>query len=325
MLFSQSRDLIAFYRQLGGLYRSGIAPVEAVPLAAGHVTNRAVRDAAAAIHRSALKGEAISTACAGYPGVFSTVDTALIVAGEQHGRLDRSFDQLADLAEREYRGRRRLLFGMAYPAFLLVMAWLLPPLSVFVTEGLEAYLKTVGTTSLPFLVVIGGGVAAYLLFRNAARQVFDRVVLMVPVIGPAMRDLALARFSRGMSLVFAGSGDLRKSLTLAIGVIGNTHLAWLCRGVKWRMDDGASLTQSLSGTKIFPVEDIASIAVAERSGTLDSMFEVMAQRHEEQADRAIKTLLVVVPLAVYLMVALYVGYVVIRFYAGYFNQLEQIK
>lgn len=324
-MFTKSRDMIAFYTQMSDLYRSGVGPVEAIPLAAGHVKNGSVQRAAADLHYAALRGEMLSSVCARHPGVFTSIDTALIAAGEQHGRLDHSFRQLAGLAEREYRAKRRLIFGMAYPVFLLVMAWLLPPLSVFVTEGPEAYLATVGWAAVPFIVVIGGAFVAYKLFRGVTRALYDQVVLLVPVIGPALKSLAVARFSRAMSLVYAASGDLRKSLALAVSAFGNLHLEKLCRGAKWRLDDGATLTQALTGARIFSAEDIASVAVAERSGTLEPMFEVMAQRHEEQADRSIKTLLAVIPVAVFLMVAAYIGYIVVSFYAGYFKQIEQIK
>ena len=324
-MFTKSRDMIAFYTQMSDLYRSGVPPVEAIPLASGHVKTGSVERAAADLHRAALGGQALSPVCAQHPGVFTSIDTALIAAGEQHGRLDHSFRQLANLAERKYRSQRRLMFGLAYPVFLLVMAWLLPPLSVFVTQGPEAYVATVAWAAVPFIVVIGGAFVAYALFRGAMRAAYDQVVLLVPVIGPALKSLAVARFSRAMSLVYAASGDLRKSLSLAVSAFGNHHLERLCRGAKWRLDDGATLTQALTGARLFSPEDIASVAVAERSGTLEPMFEVMAQRHEEQADRAIKTLLAVIPIAVFLMVAAYIGYIVVSFYAGYYKQIEQIK
>jgi type II secretory pathway component PulF len=97
-----------------------------------------------------------------------------------------------------------------------------------------------------------------------------------------------------------------------------------CRIVQKALDDGETLTSSFQTTRIFPPNLVQMVAVGERTGELDKMLDKAAQYYEFEADKAIKALLAALPVAIYLMVAVYIAYIVISFYAGYFSAIGDL-
>jgi len=59
----------------------------------------------------------------------------------------------------------------------------------------------------------------------------------------------------------------------------------------------------------------------ETSGKLDEMLLRTASSLESEANTAINRVLVAVPVIIYLAVAMYIAYLIISFYIGYFENI----
>jgi type II secretory pathway component PulF len=324
MISFRSKELSIFYEKLAQLYRAGVPITESLPIATLQVKDSGIRRGANRAHEYIMHGRTLTEGISQCPDVFSEMQVALIGVGEMQGRLDQSLMNLSAMCDREYKDVRNFLFAMLYPTFLLCAAIFLPPIVTWFTDGFEAYVKSVGSTFFNILFPLSVIYLVYFIVKTYFRSGFDRAKLVIPILGSNLKKLALARFCRSLSTLFAGGVEMRSSLNLAIKSMGNRYLEQRCRIVQRALDDGETLTSSLQTTRIFPPNLIQMVAVGERTGELDKMLDKAAHYYEYEADKVLKVLLAALPVGIYLMVAVYIAYIVISFYAGYFSAIGNL-
>lgn len=318
------RDAAVFFRQLATAVRAGIPLPQGLGLAATACPDERLKGAAADVERRLRAGSGLATAVAAHPEAFSEVEIALVAVGEEHGVLDANLMQLAERSEAAHHATSRFVLALAYPVSLLLAAILLPPLFVLVTRGPGAYLLTVTRAGAPFVLVLGGIAAAVFLFRRGSPERFDQLLLRLPFLGPNLKKLALARFGESLSALYEGGVEMRKSLSLAIRAIANRHLESRCAEIPRAVERGATLAEALGATTVFPAELVGAVAVGEKAGELGTALGAFARLSREEADRAIGALLIAIPVAIYLLVALYIAVVVISAFGSYFKTLGGI-
>lgn len=314
-----SLALSLFYRQVGAACEAGIPLSQGLGLAANGCRDERLRRAARDVERRVRAGGALGPAMAAHPEVFRGLDTAIVAAGEERGRLDASLRQLAERREREHGDRQRVLLALIYPSGLLVAALFLPHLHVWVTTSLGRYLLAVASTALPLLVVLGGAAGAAVLLRRNAPCLFDRILFSVPVLGPSLGKLAFARFGDALATLHAAGVEVRTGARLAVATLGNRHLEARGRRLTETLDKGGTLSEGMVVAGIFPPELVHAVGVGERTGDLDRALEAVARLLREEAERAIRALLILLPVVVFLLVALYVAAVVISSFGAYFR------
>jgi type IV pilus assembly protein PilC len=312
-------ELSVFYRQAGTACRAGIPLTQGLRLAASGCRDARLRMAAEDVEQMVKGGCALGPALSAHPLIFRDLEAAIVAAGEEKGRLDESLLRLAEWCEREHADRQRLLLALIYPSGLFVAALFLPHLHVWVTTSFGAYLLVVVRTAVPFLAVLGALAGALTLFRQQAPLAFDRLQLSVPVLGPNLGKLAFARFSGSLATLHAAGVEIRRSASLAVATLGNRYLEARCRALTDTLARGGGLGGGMAATGVFPREIVHAVEVGERTGNLDRALESVARLHREEAERAIRAILILLPIVVYLLVALYIAVVVISAFGSYFR------
>ncbi len=125
-------------------------------------------------------------------------------------------------------------------------------------------------------VIIGGAIVAFfaLLRRSTAfRFAVDRVSLKIPVIGNILEKATIARWTRTLATMFAAGVPLVESLDAVAGASGNSVYAAATKRIQTEVSTGASLTNSMSNTKLFPSMVLQMTQIGEESGSLDSMLD----------------------------------------------------
>ncbi len=312
-------ELSVFYRQAATALGAGIPLTQGLRLAASGCRDARLRRAAEGVERRVRSGGALGPALAAHPEAFPDLDAAIVAAGEENGRLDGSLLQLAEKCEREHGDRRRLLLAILYPGLLFVAALFLPHLHVWVTTSFGDYLLVVARTAVPFLLLLGIAAGALVLIRRQAPLAFDRARLAVPVLGPNLGKLAFARFSDSLATLYAAGVEIRRSARLAVATLGNRYLEARCQRLVATLENGGGLGEGLAEAGVFPRELVHAVEVGERTGDLDRALQAMARLQREEAERAIRAILILLPVVVFLLVALYVAAVVISSFGAYFR------
>jgi len=295
-----------------------------------------VRDALAA-------GDSVTEALFATGDFFPPLFRSMIEVGETSGRLGHTYRRLAEHYDKTLAAKRAFLGRLAWPMFQLALALFVIGLLIWVM-GLSMINKSaanpqvdmlgfglIGTPGLikyvNFLILIAIGA---LLVLEAARRgalwtrTLQRKVLAIPVIGGALKTLALARFTWALQLVLDTSMDLRRALPLALEASGNDYFAQHGPGVAQRIEQGLDIHTALMATGAFPVELLDQIAVGEESGQLVETMARQSIEYQEKAGLAISILAQFAGYVIWLVVAAFIIIMIFRLFFFYTQTIKSL-
>ncbi len=118
---AKARDLMAFYRQLGKLMRSGVPILQALYLLSSENDTRFAAGIVRELHKEVRQGNTLSSAMVKFPKVFNSFDIGMVQTGEAVGRLDEVLGRIADYRQKQQQLLSKVRGALAYPAFIVVM------------------------------------------------------------------------------------------------------------------------------------------------------------------------------------------------------------
>ncbi len=310
------QDLINFCFHLEQISRSGIPLLEGLADLADSTDNKSFREIISAMHEDMQGGKLLSEAMAQHPAVFDHLFTSLIRTGEQTGNMEEVLRDLATTQrwQDELVGKTKLL--LMYPSMVLVvvtgvifflMLYLVPKLVSFIaTMNQTLPLQTkilIGISNIfsaywPLLL----GLPLLLLFvlvtavqQNAkARLYWDYFKLNIPLIGPALQQLLMARFANYFALLYRSGITILDALAACEGVVANRYVANGLQRAAQQVSAGESLTESLRNLGLFPPLVIRMMRIGETTGALDEALLNVGHYYrrsvEEWIERALKLL-----------------------------------
>ncbi len=303
-----------------------------------------VRPVAERISRELETGSDLQTALEHQHGAFPLLFVNLAVVAEQTGNLPEVFHELENYYVRQQRLQRQFWAGAAWPLIQFFLA-------IFVLAGLILILGLIadmrgplgpkdkpwdpvglGLTgvsgALIFLGVVFGTLAAlfavYLVLTRALRQkaAVDAFFLTVPVIGPCLRALALARFCLALRLTMETGMSTPKALRLSMRASGNAAFADRVAVVKQRIEEGDDLTVALSAAHLLPTDFLNILANAEEGGRVTEVLEHQTHFYHEEAGRRLTVLTVVASWGVWLFVAGCIIFMIFRIFLSYLDLIN---
>ncbi|CAM3823352.1 type II secretion system F family protein [Alkalicoccus chagannorensis] len=301
------KEMVLFLRQLATLLQAGITLVESIKLLAGQMQSRQWRDTLAAVEEDIRGGTAFSAAAEKHRNLFPPLMTNMIKAGEAGGDLDEVIERLAVYYEKQYRLRQKVLSSLSYPlilagASMAVVIFLLAvvvPTFADMFAGFQAelpwitrFVLTLGNvvSSLWWLLfpLAAAGIAAAALIRSRREYLYwwHYVLLRTPIVGGVLQKAAIARMSRTWSSLFASSVPVLQAVSIVERVVGNEVLATVIRDSRKSLEKGESLADPMNGHWIFPPMVTQMVTVGEKTGSLDQMFDKIADFYEEEVDQA---------------------------------------
>jgi type II secretory pathway component PulF len=326
-----SGDILQFTHQLASLTESGVNILKSLNIITSQTSNKYLKAVLNDIIGNIKDGKALSESLAGYPNMFSNLYTSMIRSGEAGGSLEQTLKRLAGFLEEEAEFRKSLQAALIYPSFILaVSAATIIILLGFVIPRLVAMFEDMGQ-SLPlptkilidvsgflrvywwfFLVIIGAAVFfARRVNRSAQGKLFlDGLKLKLAIIGEIILKAEMSRLSRTLSLLLASGTPIVYSLDIAVSVVENHSLKIEVQKLKDQISGGASFSQGLKNSKLFPAFVTNIIAVGEETGTLEKSLMRIADEYQKDVDRSLKTLTRLLEPATILVMGLVVGFIV---------------
>lgn len=295
--------LMLLTRQLATMVSAAAPLEEALHTVAVQAEGKAVRDTLLAVRTGVTEGQRFADALAQHPQAFSALYRALIAAGEMSGNLGAVLERLADHLEKTERLRAKVTTALIYPIVLsavaagvvaILMTFVVPKviaqfdslgqdlplltrMLVLVSEGLSTY-------GLLLLGLLAAGVFAFAraLRRPAFRRRVDTLLLRLPVVGKLLRGLYAARLARTLGTLVASGSPIADGLIAARATVSNLVLADAVGAVGTAIHEGASLSQALRRTGLFPPMVVYMSAVGENTGKLDVMLTKAAEHLERE-------------------------------------------
>lgn len=273
----------------------------------------AMRSVASGLADEVSRGNSLSSAMNCFPNAFSNLHVSLVKVGERTGKIEQVLAQLAENEERMEALAMKFKSALTYPAFVLCIGCVLlifgPP---YLFAGILPLLKNQGET-LPWLtrafiwfseavrnpLVIAslalvafwlGNIGIHLLTYPTHAYNLRLRLLKVPVLGRALRILAVARCANSFALQMEAGNDivdiLRSSALASADVVLQTRME---SAVTW-LKAGRPLTESLERCDYFPGLFLSVLKVGEETGEMSALMRKISELYEQEIDQALETL-----------------------------------
>ena len=330
-----------FTRQLATMMKAGIPLVQSFDIVIQGLDHPRMSLMTTTIRAEIAAGNSFAESLRRYPRVFDTLYCNLIEVGESSGSLEVMLDRLATFKEKTEALKAKIRKAMNYPIAIILVALLSS--GIMLIEVVPALAETFSDfgAELPaftlFVVALSDWVAAYwwqsllgavvvlvlskeaLLRFKTLRQVVDRLLLRLPIVGAIIRAACYARFSRTLSTLYAAGVPLVDALDSVAGATGNYVFEQAVNRIRADVANGQPLHSAISGTELFPSMISQMASIGEESGALEAMLERSASHFEAEVDDAVDSLTSLLEPAIIVVIGILVGGLVIAMYLPIFQ------
>jgi type IV pilus assembly protein PilC len=179
-----------------------------------------------------------------------------------------------------------------------------------------------------WMIILGavGGVFALKRYyaTEKGRYTLDALILKIPVLGPLMRKIAVARFSRTLSTLITSGVAMLESLDITARTAGNAIVEKAILSVRSEVEAGHNIADPMRRSGVFPNIVVQMVGVGEHTGALDSMLQKVAEFYEDEVDVAVADLLAAMEPAIIVILGVVVGGIVISMYMPLFSLIGKL-
>jgi len=258
---------------------------------------------------------------------FEPLDATLIRVGEDTGNLAEVFAMLAEWYTFRQQIRRVIGSGLVLPAVMVHLLALLAPVPSYALGGWDIRGYVVGVVMilamfyLPTAVILG---VIYLTpKRGLLRAWLDTFVYTVPVLGRAVRDLSLSRYSKVFGIALKSGLPIVKSAELALDIASNAVVRCALRGGLAAVKKGNQMSEGFS--RRLPGEFLELWKVGEETGDLDDCALRLGKLFGENADRGFQSVAAWTPRLVYAIVAGVMVYHILKGFSHIYGNLGTLE
>ncbi|MFW5741193.1 MAG: type II secretion system F family protein, partial [Myxococcota bacterium] len=168
--------------------------------------------------------------------------------------------------------------------------------------------------------------AFVIVYRNPRGRFFlHSFVLQVPIFGPVVRKIAVARFTRTLGTLLASGVPILDALEITSKTAGNMVIERAIRHARDKISEGKTMAEPLLESKVFPGMVVQMIGVGEQTGALDDMCNKIADFYEEEVDVAVAALTSLLEPLLMVVVGTVVGVVLVAMYLPIFSLAGAMK
>jgi type IV pilus assembly protein PilC len=341
----KTKEVAIFFRQFSVMIDAGLPLVQCLEILAANQENQAFQKTLTGVRTTVEGGATLANAMKQFPKIFDDLTVNMIEAGEAGGILDIILQRLAIYVEKAVKLRAAVKSALVYPvsvvslAFLIVGAllkWVVPIFAnLFVGLGVSLPLPTrivIGMSAFVghfwwFFIV--GGVGAVFGVKQIrkdprGRYAFDYMLLKMPILGPLLRKIAVARFTRTLGTLITSGVPILEGLSITAKTSGNAVLEEALMKVRKAIEEGRTIVDPLRESGVFPSMVTQMIGVGEATGAMDSMLQKIADFYEDEVDVATKDMLAMLEPVIIGLLGVMIGGIVISLYMPLFSMIAKL-
>ncbi len=307
-----NKDVVILSRQLSTLFEAQVSALRIFRLLGAETENHVLGAKLTTIADDLQAGSSISAALAKHSKIFSEFYVSMVKAGEESGKLDETFQYLADYLDRTYELTSKVKGALIYPAFvvvtfitvmILMFTMVIPKISGILTDsgaeipsytkvilGISNFLVQYGFIILGVVVIAGFFLVRYVR-TPTGKDAFDRFKLHLPYISSLYRKLYLSRLADNMTTMLMSGIPMVRSLELTSNVINNTVYRNLLTAAVDSVKGGKTLSESLSDDPdAIPGIMTQMMKVGEESGELGNILKTVAKFYSREVATAVDSL-----------------------------------
>ncbi|MGA7915150.1 MAG: type II secretion system F family protein [Candidatus Acidiferrales bacterium] len=341
-----SKELAVFTRQFSVMIDAGLPLVQCLEILAGQQENKIFQKVLTGVRASVEGGASLANSMKQYEKVFDALYYNMVDAGETGGILDTILQRLSSYIEKNVKLKRAVKSAMIYPiavlgiagGVIILLLWKVVPIftQLFNGLGVDLPLPTRVVIALSsfigsiygFVILVafvGTGFALKMWYATpGGRMALDTVVLKIPLVGPLMRKIAVARFTRTLGTLISSGVPILEGLDITARTSGNAVVEKAIIQTRKAVEAGRSLVDPLKETDVFPGMVTQMIGVGEQTGAMDAMLQKIADFYEDEVDAAVKDLLTAMEPLMIVVLGVVVGGIVISMYLPLFSLIGKL-
>ena len=341
------KELITFCFHMDQLMRARVPIIEALSDLRDTVDNTGFRQIIASILEDIEGGLKLSDAMASHPQAFDQVFVALIRTGEQAGQLPEVLSKLSENLKWQDELSAQVQKAMMYPIFAgIVIFGVVFMLMVFLVPQLGATMKALtpnppastmaliavsAVMSKYWYLFIGVPIAAVIALvvivksNDEAKYRIDGLMLKLPIMGPMVNKIILARFSTYFALMYQSGLAVLDCIHVSEKIVGNRVIEEGLVRIGREINEGTGITQAFQNVRLFPPLVLRMLKVGETTGALDTaLLNVSYFYNREVKETMSKLQEMIQPLLTVLLGGVLIGILVTIFLPMY-DVISKIK
>lgn len=319
-----TKELCRIARQLAALLHAGMPLVPALSALVeqfestastdGGTLNLRKKPLAQAIRQvrdDVNEGLSLAESLGKHPGVFSPLFVSMVSAGESSGALEEVLARVAEILEKRVQLVGKVKAAITYPTVMAVVAaavviflisYVVPGITRLFTEMHHdlpwptRFLISVSSFTQTYIAVFIGlaGAAAIgfaaLLKSHEGKAWADRAVLKMPLFGPLLFRLELARLTRTLGSLMKSGLPVMAAMEITQRVIQNSRIAEAMQAIRESVHKGDNIAGAMKTTGLFPPVVYHLIATGQMSGNIEDGLIDIAQMYDAEVEAAVRTL-----------------------------------
>ncbi len=280
-----SKKLAVAYYNLSIMLDAGMPVLKALEITTAGATGN-LKKAFATLAKGASEGDSLAETMKKFPWTFAPIDIMLVEVAETSGNLPKSFKHLSQWYEFRIKLKHIIISGLMLPLAIIHIAAIILPLPQLVlgqTTIVGFFLQVLRTLAIfyvPALIIVA--ILRLMPNKGQLRRFFDALILWIPGLGQAIRQLAISRFCRAFNLLYEAGIPITQSVQKATDVTGNAIITDLLKGGAESAQAGKLVYEGFS--RKLPADFLNLWQVGEETGELDKTIQRLANNYSETAE-----------------------------------------
>jgi type IV pilus assembly protein PilC len=336
----ETKDLVVFTRQFATMIDAGLPLVQCLDILASQQQNKTFQSALFKVKESVESGSTFADALGKHPTIFDQLYVNLVAAGEVGGILDTILNRLSAYIEKSMKLKKQVKGAMVYPITIMsiavivvgvILIFVIPTFAaMFADFGGELPAPTKFVIGLSdfllkyIFVMIGAFMGGVFLFKKwyatpKGKKIVDTAALKAPVVGPLIRKVAVARFTRTLGTMVSSGVPIMDGLDIVARTAGNKVVEEAVYKVRQGISEGKTMAEPLAASGVFPPMVVQMISVGEATGAMDAMLNKIADFYDDEVDDAVGALTAMMEPMLMVFLGTAVGGLVVAMYLPIFK------
>ncbi len=323
--------LSIFCKSLKISLKSGISIDYAINIFLNQCSNKTLKTALKQVFISIEQGKTLRDSLEEFPNIFPRFFRTMIYVGEESGRLEEVFTFMEQHYMKKHMRKKKIINSLIYPIFILIFSTILGLLIITLVIPKFLINPMIRNSDLPFITklyvgignfinnntvyFIGGNIIfimffAYMIKIINRNEIFQKVILIIPLLKRIIIKEFLCDFTYSMTLMIKSGLTIKNSLCI-MRDMQNREIFYKALTVSIEcIEKGLSIHKSFSHTKLFPEFFLAMVYIGEENGALEESLYTTNEFFEEEFSSMLNSMTVIIEPLLIIFVGIFIGSII---------------
>lgn len=325
----KDEQIISFARNLGAMIEAGLPLSRALSVIERQSRNLKFKSIINSIRDNVQEGVPFSEALAKHD-VFPPLFVSMVGSGQESGNIADSLQNIAGQMDRTYKLKKKIRGAMMYPAIVtivmlivavIMLIFIVPTLSATFEElnvelpittqiviALSTFMREYTVLALATVVLFIGGLM-YSYRTKKGREIVDKVIIKIPIMGELVREVNSARTAATLSSLLAAGVEIVEAIDITENVVQNVHYQRVLKEVRESVEKGTAMSEVFKkNEKLYPPFVSEMVAVGEETGKLSEVLGRVAAFYEDDVEQRTKDMSTIIEPILMVVVGAAVGF-----------------